>query len=867
MALKPGGTLIYSPGVSIVIESARAGIIDVSEDIAQGSVSLRQNGSHTMNVVLNNVYRKYDGVFAPNDRFVVQLKRFRWLQIMSGYLDSVPYFSTYPKAISLRGQCSLKTLKNFPWDDGSEAAFALLHDRSSEERNEQDGGISKVVQRLFTEVVRWPEEKVHIGRIPSEWVDKFQTIYDRLQTDQIKAQPVLGTNPLVEGRTVPYMPFAGNSSLGGGAVPPGEGILFRDADMDVVLATIRQKESGNNYSAINRGDGIGDWATGAYQFVDSTWNNYKGYGRAYLAPPSVQDAKAAEYLYQCINKYGPSLFNVPVWWYYPRALTDPSWLDKIPAANEGNNKTIRQYANEWLVLYTKKYAEMRGGALPPTSSGTTGGGSGSSPQVTTSNVSGALYPIAQGVNSLSSKDMAWGGYSNGKIPSSAMSYAAGVGSGHPIAVESYTKMLEEASKVNMTNGFLNIRGSCYRSYDTQEEGYRKWPNSFAPPGKSNHGWGLAIDISVLVPSASNKKYPGMSKNDLYDTDEYKWLTANAWRYGWGHPVWARKGQPKAEPWHWEFFAFSNFRNGGTPTQEGYNPFDGANGLELTGGSPSQLFAAFQWWSGDHMNEIDPNSEVLWGYKALMNDSPVMEKIDSLLRVTNRVYCSAPNGDFISWFPDYWGEYGIAGRMDIETIELKDFAVMWGDEPLVTHQYVEGGVMSNSMGPLPSAVMSATQWYTSSGVVTMEMPGLLRALTNIQGDEYPWLSDPESFLRRFGARIDREKNTSIMGAQQEFWFALARFQHAWASQFNATAPMTFMPELFPGMLLRIPEFGVQFYVQEVTHSFSMQNDTGFSTDANIIAPSALDGSGFYLFNRAGLGRDPGSGGGGLGVKVM
>ena len=61
--------------------------------------------------------------------------------------------------------------------------------------------------------------------------------------------------------------------------------------MGVILLTIRTLESGGNYQAINRGDGQGDIASGAYQFVTSTWNNYGGYQRAADAPP--EDAQPA----------------------------------------------------------------------------------------------------------------------------------------------------------------------------------------------------------------------------------------------------------------------------------------------------------------------------------------------------------------------------------------------------------------------------------------------------------------------------------------------------------------------------------------------------------------------------------------------
>ncbi len=56
-----------------------------------------------------------------------------------------------------------------------------------------------------------------------------------------------------------------------------------------VFARIRARESGGNY-ATNTGNGY----YGAYQYDNGTWGNYKGYARADLAPPSVQDEKAAE---------------------------------------------------------------------------------------------------------------------------------------------------------------------------------------------------------------------------------------------------------------------------------------------------------------------------------------------------------------------------------------------------------------------------------------------------------------------------------------------------------------------------------------------------------------------------------------------
>lgn len=59
----------------------------------------------------------------------------------------------------------------------------------------------------------------------------------------------------------------------------------------------------------------------------------------------------------------------------------------------------------------------------------------------------------------------------------------------------------------------------------------------AVPGRSNHGWGLAVDL--CSPETSG---PG-----------WKWLKENGAICGWENPPWAlRGGSGPHEPWHWEY---------------------------------------------------------------------------------------------------------------------------------------------------------------------------------------------------------------------------------------------------------------------------------------------------------------------------
>ncbi len=69
-------------------------------------------------------------------------------------------------------------------------------------------------------------------------------------------------------------------------------------------------------------------------------------------------------------------------------------------------------------------------------------------------------------------------------------------------------------------------------------------------------------------------------------------------------------------------------------------------------------------------------------------------------------------------------------------------------------------------------------------------------------------------------------------------ALFLFMRKWANQFSASIPMTWMPEAWPGMIVRLPEFNFQAYITQVEHSFQMGKDGFFRTSVSVVAPSRI-----------------------------
>lgn len=119
-----------------------------------------------------------------------------------------------------------------------------------------------------------------------------------------------------------------------------------------ILATIKLKESNNNYKAQSPSSS----ASGAYQFIDSTWNRLtKKYGigteyaKAKDAPPQIQDAVAELYVNEILLQTNGDITKVPLVWY--TGNPEGKMSAEALAANKG--MTGETYQASWLSKYSQ----------------------------------------------------------------------------------------------------------------------------------------------------------------------------------------------------------------------------------------------------------------------------------------------------------------------------------------------------------------------------------------------------------------------------------------------------------------------------------------------------------------------------------
>jgi len=798
-------TFAYSPQIRAHIATDRD-TFDVSHDITAGTVN-RSKGVSSFSLTLTNRGRKYDGKFSPMDRVTIYLKRIGpFLLVMSGYLDAVPAYSTYSGSIRLRGSCTLKRLQHWQWDPTSEAGAALLTDLSQVDGNDPsitDGGIAKRVVTILDEVMGWPKQKVHIGAVPDDWFESLGEIGARVIAEAEMAEMV----SLVGNGSVADNHIQGTSEIAG--IGKGTGVIPHQI---VTVGTFGGANGEPGRMSLTRepirlaDSARAEW--GGQYYVQAPWPYFDAQGR----PASGVDVGKAA-----------------TWWRNRSILlTNPRTGKSViaRAAHYGptaGSAHIRVSRPVWAALGMEAGQAVHM-AFPPTEYNEKWG------PVDKANPAAAF----QGIGSVPVPGL-------GAIANAAVSAASADMPRHPVApIVNTFAALEDFLRWCVAKGITVHEHPHYGGVNPEwhasiaEGGFHSWP---APNG------GGAADIYVK----------GGGENMMRLLDEAA-LEASKRNLG---VIWRA-------PNHWDHMhvALQNSREIGRLVYASdaelralppLRTLDGSPGAVGSGGSSGStpdgtsaadparigeaLFQTFERMASWRTSAAGR----LGGKRALMNDTPLYSTIDELFKVGLRDWCSAPNGDIIAWFPDYFGRFGTSAKMIVEPIEVAGdgFNIEWSDERLKTHMFVTGA-QSNAgrllENPGLGSASEIVSMETTAGLASVEFPEMMKAVFGLTGPLYQ--DGAKAFLERFGARPDWEPMDIIKGPRAEFFFSVYRFMKNWSQQYSARVNLTFMPELYPGMIVAFPHWGMQAYVDGVTHSINME--TGFTTSVQLSAWSKIAG---------------------------
>lgn len=816
------GTFVYAPGAEIRIGTERWGIIDVSDDCIAGMLQINVNRQHEVSFTLSNPKHKYDGVFMPNDRITIKLKRQRWLQVFSGYLNKVPVVSTWPGSVNFTASCTLKILANRLYDSGAIATTDLFNRFVSADPDSTgtstDGNLSERAIATLVEMGEWPEDKIHIAELPNAWWATVSDLWTRVR-------------PVLESSIIATVE-SGASIYGSGTYAPVDGAMVNSSNDDPSimgpssmtasdLVDWWTEKHGSNtpvngsredicnwYITIGASEGVrGDLAfiqatveTGWFSGATSHWRdkfNPAGIGAYDNSPGSSHGyGTPQEGILAHIQLLKKVVFGNEV------ALSNAD----VAATWGGTNvQTLNGLTRNWATdsSYGTTVGNRYRAALE--NSGKTTQGSGTTPPTPASQ-----YNPASGAPT---------------TPASQYNPNSGsAGTGWVFPAPGY--------KADMSDNFGADRswnrppGASDTTHDGVDIGCPNGSVIVAAMG------GTVTRIVSDVGSSAGRNVKITDANG--DTFTYMHLSSIAANLVQGGPV--AKGQQiglsgssGAREDSYSPHLHFEWRPGGG---EESDPYDILVAAADDGTVPADPMLS----SNFATQEYTDLSASLVGPRMLLNDqgSSVLNLAGSFLAAGMRDYCSAPNGDFISWYPDYFGTYNMAAKLVLEDIELTDFSLGWSDDGFVTHQFVVGSIAGYGGDVQPDEAV--TKMLTTMGVATIEFPEILEALL---GPNAPDWTQAEAIMERFGPRVDKQDYAAVISPEAEFYMAVKLFAENWAKQFRSTVDISFMPELWPGMILQIPSRGVQFYVEQVTHNWSYTS--GFTTSISIIAPASLDGS--------------------------
>ncbi|AEQ21033.1 baseplate protein [Rhodococcus phage E3] len=762
-------TLVYSPQVRITI--AHNGVeYDVSKDLVRGTLMRKSNAVSTMVFTLANRDLRYTSRDNPNgirfsrmDRISVYMKRFHWIQVFSGYLDSVPLLQMYPGTVDFRASCTLKRLLHTYWNPGRPASYDLmnqsLYQTNADGTPALDTGLGGMLRAILEKVGNFDPKQIKIGEIPAGFADFVAEGVKNSGADPnlTELKRLFGYDDAVSGGNVGEIgaPAAGSyTDQEIYAIVTQAGITGENA---IIATAICLAESGGNPKAVSPPNDNGTIDKGLWQ-INTPLHDAKLPGQDRLDPA------VSTKLMMMISNNGT---NWQPWSTYSYHGTYTDFLDRaraaaaappvqVPAGNPGTSVPGSGVKNPLPGPVTPLNPTPQSPDKPKTS-----GGVKPNPDSEAAVQRAMTHigdPYVWGANGPSSWDC-----------SSLTQDAYRVGCGIEIGRTTYDQAQtgRRISVSQMQRGDLIQEHSGHTGIYMGDNMFLHAPTEGQNVKIQPIWWNLEQSYGIFH----------YADNGGYDPD-----------------------------------AMPSNPNGGTGTAAN-------NGNRLA----KNLFT----WIFRPEAFINDMVNTLTGEVSLMANEPLMQIVQSITTAGMRHFSSAPNGDFLAWYPDYFGINNSQAVLNLEDIEMQDVRINFSDDQLATHVFVAGS-MTNVNQPIDYA-----GWMKSAGLATVDTEWLYKRMIAYS----PGLSDNMSakdLLGVYGMRPHSQAYSNVYGQEMELMLAVQLFMQKWAEQYNTQIQLTFMPELFPGMRINLVGHALQVYVSEVTHNFDYA--TGFTTNAVISSPS-------------------------------
>lgn len=875
----PIHTLVYSPDVKIQIARGNTNY-DVSSDIISVATLKVENGASSLQFTLSNKFAKYNSKFLPMDRVTVYMKRIDWVQVFSGYLDSVPFQQMYGGQVMFRATCTLKRLMYTWWDPmltDSQSLFDqanLLNAISGDGQLGVDTNLGNLLRKLLVKVGGWRDQNIHIQDFPLQFLEFVQK---NMTQDQQEAQ--------TQVQAFRRLLLSDDTSLGIGTAAgqnfstsaPSAYTAGNPADyVAQIIASCDAHGMGPNTVDLNMSHQAAQAAqTGASSNnTDApTWQQYQDIftnvntqaRNTDAAILGVACALAESQLRMLANATDPPSLNFP----HDGFSTNGSSVGLFQQQNNGAWGTTSQRMNSrqsadmfFNALKRYDWQNMSPGAaihaVQNNSTGTTpydsqiaqatslvsgarGGGNGGPTAIPGAEQrvgTGANLGLTPATGITTTTDAAGnipglgglGPATNSPGPALENSVTGQIGKPVPDAqgavnwalTQIGTPYFEGNPQIPFVQ--LDCSGLCQLAYRSinQDIGRTTWQQAdnlrhitlaSAKPGDMLQSEGGNHTVMMIAPGlvieAGGPPVLTRPLNPNYD-GSYAVLQSPV---AWGGP------DPTAP------FAPNPLlvSPGAAPGTIGSSVMGTAVGAGQTEPIARNLFT-YQFVGSHFAPQID---SLFHGERSFMEGQPLMQMVRTVAGSSLRNFASAPNGDFVAYYADFFGLDGTPAVVNLEDIEMVNVQMDFSDDSLATHVYVAGADMDYGQPVTPEG------WLQTMGIATVENDWLFQRMRKAAAGGLIGGSGA-AIMKRYGARPLFQEFAQIRHGAMEKLLAIQLFMERWAEQYQTSVEFTFMPELFPGMRINLVGHDLQVYVKQVEHQCDWVN--GFFTKATIMAPS-------------------------------